>query len=77
MMKRRIMATVLLLSFCCLLMLWFAEDCHAEENDYLQKKGIEGLFSGKGGTDPRSPKGWQKALGIGAFFVTFAVIKWL
>ncbi len=75
--KQRALAAAMLCLFCCVLILWLAEDCQAQDGDYMQKKGIEGLFSGKGGSDPRAPKGWQKALGIGAFFVTFAVIKWL
>lgn len=78
---RRAIAAVLLCAFSCLLILWMAEECQAGadggSSDYLQRKGIEGLFSKKTGTDPRSPQRWQKWLGIGAFFVTFAVIKWL
>ncbi|HOE66020.1 MAG TPA: hypothetical protein PLO62_05800 [Candidatus Hydrogenedentes bacterium] len=47
------------------------------DKSYMDKKGIEGLFSGGGKKDPRAPKTWQKALGIGSIVVMVIALKYL
>ncbi len=46
-------------------------------DDYMERKGIEGLFAKKGGNDPRAPKTWQKTLGFGSIVVLILAIKYL
>ncbi len=47
--------------------------------DLAQKKGIEGLFQGKGiaDDDPRLAKPWQKYLALGSVAVTVVLWKYL
>lgn len=49
------------------------------DKNLAEKKGIEGLFAGKGikADDPRLAKPWQKWLGIGSIFVMIIVVKYL
>lgn len=49
------------------------------ESDLSQKKGIEGLFSGKGVQegDPRLPTPVQKWAGWGSILVMIIVVKYL
>ena len=56
----------------------YAQDAKAmDKGDLNEKRGIEGLFKGKGGADPRDPKLWQKVLGFGSFAVMIIVVKYL
>ena len=67
--------------FLCLFvagMLLTSGDCQAAGNqDIMQKKGVGGIFEGKGMDDERAPSKLQMALGIGSIFVMIIVVKWL
>jgi len=54
---------------------FFAEAAHGQ--DYMERKGLEGLFAGKKDMEGQGPTGWQKALGIGSLVVMIIVVKWL
>jgi hypothetical protein len=60
----------------CVFVTTFTQDVHAQESQ-INKKGIGGLFQSDGKADPREPKKWQIALGVGSIFVMIAVVKWL
>jgi len=49
------------------------------DRSLAEKKGIEGLFQGKGtaADDPRLAKPWQKYLALGSIAVTVIVWKFL
>ena len=47
------------------------------KNDVMEKKGIEGLFKGKGLDASRAPSKAQKWLGIGSIAVMIIVVKYL
>lgn len=46
-----------------------------DDKEYMQQQGMEGLFKKKKKKDPRAPKTWQVALGLGAFPVTIIALK--
>ena len=54
---------------------FFAEAVHAQ--DYMDRKGIEGLFAGGKDMEGKGPTNVQKAIGIGSCIVMIAVVKWL
>jgi hypothetical protein len=77
---KRSIAALLLCAMVLLMILVVVDDCSAQgehSQEILEKKGIEGIFAGKGAKDPRSPKSWQKWLGISSIFVMIGVVKWL
>ena len=55
----------------------FLQDAYAADPDVMEKKGIEGLFAGKGGDDERAPSPAQKWLGFGSIAVMIIVVKYL
>jgi len=67
----------------CLLVVFmlglFTQDAAAQpsDTDYMQKKGIGGLFQGKNKKDPRAPTRAQKYLGLGSLAVMIIVVKYL
>ena len=46
-------------------------------SDMMEKKGIEGLFKGKGLDEKRKPSKVQKWLGVGSIAVMIIVVKYL
>lgn len=82
---KKIIAASLLFVMAFLMAALIYEECSAAAggaddvgSDYMQRRGIEGLFKGKfGKRDPRSPDRWQVGLAIGSIFVMIAVVKWL
>lgn len=78
--------TCLLLLLCgfafVVIMAAFPAPAHAAGNpdaELAQKKGLEGLFAGKGvdDNDPRLAKPWQKYLAWASIVVTIIVWKFL
>jgi len=78
---KKIAAAALLCAMLCLMIAELHEQCEAAGGDFgediMQKRGLKGIFQGKGGESSKAPNTWQKAIGIGAFFVMIAVWKWL
>jgi hypothetical protein len=56
-----------------------ADTASKGDKSLAEKKGIEGLFQGKGiaADDPRLAKPWQKYLALGSVAVTVIVWKFL
>lgn len=75
---QKIFAALFLCMFLAALLL-MADDCYAAGNnkEIMQKKGVGGVFEGKGLDKDRTPSKLQMGLGIGSIFVAFAVVKWL
>lgn len=81
-MTAKVLLVAVLLCFCIVgVMACFPGKAHAQNPDQelAQKKGIEGLFSGKGvkADDPRLAKPWQKYLAWGSCVVMIIVVKYL
>jgi hypothetical protein len=78
--KRRILATIVLTCFLCMVFGTFVEEALAAGGgtDMMDKKGIGGLFEGRGDKDdPRKPTKAQKYLGFGSLVVMVLVVKYL
>lgn len=74
---RRTAAVLALAVLLCVMAGWFC-DTAAAASDIMQKKGIEGLFAGKGGDDEgKGPTSTQKWIGVGSIVVMIAVVKYL
>ena len=76
-MKRQTLAAIMMVVLIGLSLGFMAEECHAGGGDYMERTGIEGLFAGRDDAEGRGPNRWQMALGIAAFPVMIAVVKWL
>ncbi|MCP4641144.1 MAG: hypothetical protein GY851_11955 [bacterium] len=74
---RKIAATFTLCLIMCLMLAWFADTADAGNNEIMEKKGIGGLFAGKGLDSDKAPSKVKKWLGIGSIFVMIAVVKYL
>jgi len=76
--SKRLISLVLLCFFTVCLVSVFTQPAFAQ-NDMMEKKGIEGLFQGKGVSkdDPRLPKPYQKWAGWGSILVMIIVVKYL
>jgi len=77
MVKKRLLAALILVAILGVSLAFFAEECRAQGQDYMERTGIEGLFAGKRDADGRGPNRWQTIVGLVAFPVSFIVIKWL
>jgi hypothetical protein len=75
MMTRGISLVLLLCLVACVFLMFSSDEAVAQ--DYMEKKGIEGVFQGKGLDEEKQAKQWQKILGIVALPVAIAVMKWL
>ena len=70
----RVLALSLLLA---LLVVTFVDSVYAADSSVMEKKGIEGLFAGKGGDDDKKPNATKKWLGFGSIAVMIIVVKYL
>ncbi|MCC6695416.1 MAG: hypothetical protein IT365_07285 [Candidatus Hydrogenedentes bacterium] len=81
MFSKRVVATVLLCFVLVCLLSAFVQPAFAQSGDQnlAEKKGIEGLFKGKGVAkdDPRLATPLQKYAGWGSFVVMIIVVKYL
>ncbi len=79
--SKRLISIVLLCFVAVCLISIFAEPAFAQRGDQnlSEKKGIEGLFAGKGAADddPRNPTPIQKWAGWGSILVMIIVVKYL
>lgn len=83
--SKRLIALVTLCVVAVFLLSVFAQPALAQANtaggdrSLAEKKGIEGLFQGKGvsADDPRLPTPIQKWAGIGSILVMIIVVKYL
>lgn len=73
------MKTIFAVAALCLLMCFaigfVADVAHAQE--YMERKGIEGLFAGKKDMEGKGPTSVQKWIGLGSCVVMVIVVKWL
>ncbi len=78
---KRMIALVTLCVVAVFLLSAFAQPAYAQAGDrnLAEKKGIAGLFQGKGveAGDPRLPTPFQKWAGIGSILVMIIVVKYL
>jgi hypothetical protein len=76
MISKRLIAIVLLCFVAVCFISVFTETASAQD---MEKKGIEGLFAGKGtaADDPRLPNPVQKWAGWGSILVMIIVVKYL
>ncbi len=66
----------LALCLIALLAIGFVSDVvHAQE--YMERKGLEGLFAGGKDMEGKGPTTVQKWIGFGSCVVMIAVVKWL
>lgn len=72
---KKVLATLALALFVCLMFGFVGEAAHAQ--DYMEREGLGGLAEGGGFDREKQAEGWQMALGIGSIFVMIAVLKWL
>lgn len=49
----------------------------AQAQEYMERKGMEGLFAGGKDMEGKGPTGTQKMIGFGSCIVMIAVVKWL
>ncbi|HRK34658.1 MAG TPA: hypothetical protein PLJ47_08685 [Candidatus Hydrogenedentes bacterium] len=78
----KILFIAILAGFACTLVMAFLPEtalASSGDQNLAEKKGIEGLFKGKGiaDDDPRLAKPWQKYLAWGSIVVTIIVWKYL
>ncbi len=80
-------AIVMLVLVTCLMVAWVSETAYAGEvttkeadkkgKSMMEKKGIEGVFSGKTFDSDKAPTRLQKFMGVGSIFVMIAALKYL
>jgi hypothetical protein len=75
--SRKFLRALWLCVLLAVLAVLFVDEAYAADPDVMEKKGIEGLFAGKGGDDERAPTPAQKWLGIGSIGVMIVVVKYL
>lgn len=68
-----VLLCVVLAVFC----LAFPGTAYAQDEDFMQRKGLDGLLSSAKSDPTKAAKSWQIALGVGSCFVMVAVVKWL
>ncbi|MFO7775122.1 MAG: hypothetical protein R6W89_04930 [Candidatus Hydrogenedentota bacterium] len=73
--KKKVLATLAVALFVCLMFGFVGETAHAQ--DYMEQEGLGGLAESGGLDQEKMPEKWQMALGIGSIFVMIAVLKWL
>ena len=66
----------LALCIIALLAIGFVADV-AYAQDYMERKGMEGLFAGGKDMEGKGPTTVQKWIGFGSCVVMIAVVKWL
>jgi hypothetical protein len=75
MMTRGVSLALLLCLVACAFLLFSGGEASAQ--DYMEKKGIEGVFQGKGLDEEKQAEKWQIVLGIVSLPIAIAVMKWL
>lgn len=73
---KKVLATLALALFVCLMFGFTGEEAQAQDS-VMEREGLGGLAEGGGFDRDRAPETWQVALSIGSIFVMIAVLKWL
>lgn len=75
-MTAKVLAVVALCLLACIGIGFFTDVAFAQD-DYMERKGIEGLFAGKKDMEGKGPTSVQKWIGFGSCVVMIIVVKWL